>query len=209
MGDFKTAFVEGLGKSLAYAAGGIIFLILLGILGGTGLLAGYKAGLLKPKPPIGGLIQRTKTSAYFPGGMYVMGFTSSSELPYTTAASFPNGPRTKVGGHDGTPMTPVREPPMYTALPRTRKLNYLHIDNSDVLRSYHDGHPTGNSTGTEDPAQIHPGMPRCHLDAAGGTTESQTKVRAGPRTSARLTQGEWEVRRGQNPAKSGFRSVCG
>ena len=47
MGDFKTAFVEGFGKSLAYAAGGSILLILLGILGGTGLLAGYKAGLLK------------------------------------------------------------------------------------------------------------------------------------------------------------------
>jgi hypothetical protein len=38
MGDFKTAFVEGMGKSLAYAIGGIIFLLMLAILGGTGWL---------------------------------------------------------------------------------------------------------------------------------------------------------------------------
>ena len=60
-----------------------------------------------------------------------MGFT---EFPYTAAASFPNGPWTKVGGHDGTPM--MDDPPMYTALPRTHQLNYLNIDNSDVLRSF-------------------------------------------------------------------------
>ncbi len=38
MGDFKTAFIEGMGKSLAYAIGGIIFLLMLAILGGTGFL---------------------------------------------------------------------------------------------------------------------------------------------------------------------------
>ena len=38
MGDFKTAFVEGFGKSLAYAVGGIIFLLILALLGGTGWL---------------------------------------------------------------------------------------------------------------------------------------------------------------------------
>lgn len=110
-----------------------------------------------------------------------------NEFPYTTAASFPNGPRTKVGGHDGTPM--MSEPPMYTALPRTHKLNYLNIDNSDVLRSYHDGHPQLNRHQgmwyPEDPSQIEPGMPRFHHDAVNGTKESHTKVRAGPRTEAR------------------------
>ena len=29
MGDFKTAFIEGLGKSLAYGVGGIIFLLMV------------------------------------------------------------------------------------------------------------------------------------------------------------------------------------
>jgi hypothetical protein len=38
MGDFKTAFVEGFGKSLAYGIGGIIFLLILALLGGTGWL---------------------------------------------------------------------------------------------------------------------------------------------------------------------------
>ena len=38
MGDFKTAFIEGMGKSLAYSIGGIIFLLMLVLLGGTGFL---------------------------------------------------------------------------------------------------------------------------------------------------------------------------
>ena len=38
MGDFKTAFIEGMGKSLAYGIGGIIFLFILALLGGTGML---------------------------------------------------------------------------------------------------------------------------------------------------------------------------
>ena len=38
MGDFKTAFIEGLGKSLAYGVGGIIFLLMIVLLGGTGIL---------------------------------------------------------------------------------------------------------------------------------------------------------------------------
>ena len=38
MGDFKTAFIEGLGKSLAYGVGGIIFLFMIVLLGATGLL---------------------------------------------------------------------------------------------------------------------------------------------------------------------------
>ena len=38
MGDFKTAFIEGLGKSLAYGVGGLIFLIVLGLLYGAGVL---------------------------------------------------------------------------------------------------------------------------------------------------------------------------
>ena len=38
MGDFKTAFIEGMGKSLAYSIGGIIFLFMLVLLGGTGFL---------------------------------------------------------------------------------------------------------------------------------------------------------------------------
>jgi hypothetical protein len=38
MGDFKTAFIEGFGKSLAYAVGGIIFLLMVALLGGTGYL---------------------------------------------------------------------------------------------------------------------------------------------------------------------------
>ena len=41
MGDFKTAFVEGFGKSLAYGVGGIIFLLMIVLLGGTGILT-YK-----------------------------------------------------------------------------------------------------------------------------------------------------------------------
>ena len=110
-----------------------------------------------------------------------------NEFPYTTAASFPNGPRTKVGGHDGSPM--VHDPPMYTALPRTHKFNYLNLDNSEVLRSYLDGHPQLNRHQgmwyPEDPAQINPGMPREYFDAINGTMETHTKVRAGPRTEAR------------------------
>jgi hypothetical protein len=38
MGDFKAAFIEGMGKSLAYSVGGILFLLLLSLLVGTGLL---------------------------------------------------------------------------------------------------------------------------------------------------------------------------
>jgi hypothetical protein len=38
MGDFKTAFVEGFGKSLAYGIGGVIFLLILALLGSTGWL---------------------------------------------------------------------------------------------------------------------------------------------------------------------------
>ena len=38
MGDFKTAFVEGFGKSLAYGVGGIIFLFILSLIVGTGVL---------------------------------------------------------------------------------------------------------------------------------------------------------------------------
>ena len=38
MGDFKTAFIEGMGKSLAYSIGGIILLFMLVLLGGTGFL---------------------------------------------------------------------------------------------------------------------------------------------------------------------------
>jgi hypothetical protein len=38
MGDFKTAFIEGMGKSLAYGIGGIIFLFILSLIVGTGVL---------------------------------------------------------------------------------------------------------------------------------------------------------------------------
>jgi hypothetical protein len=38
MGDFKNAFIEGMGKSLAYGVGGIIFLLMIVLLGATGLL---------------------------------------------------------------------------------------------------------------------------------------------------------------------------
>ena len=38
MGDFKTAFIEGFGKSLAYGVGGIIFLLMIVLIGGTGML---------------------------------------------------------------------------------------------------------------------------------------------------------------------------
>jgi hypothetical protein len=52
MGDFKTAFVEGFGKSLAYGVGGILFLLMIGILAGMGLLGTHRAGLWgKPKVP--------------------------------------------------------------------------------------------------------------------------------------------------------------
>lgn len=53
MGDFKTAFIEGFGKSLAYAIGGIIFLLLVALLGGTGLIGAHKAGLIGPKKSSG------------------------------------------------------------------------------------------------------------------------------------------------------------
>lgn len=46
MGDFKTAFIEGFGKSLAYGIGGVIFLLLVVLLGGTGLLGARRAGLI-------------------------------------------------------------------------------------------------------------------------------------------------------------------
>ena len=56
MGDFKTAFVEGFGKSLAYAVGGILFLLMIGVLAGMGALGTHRAGLWgqKPKVPAGG-----------------------------------------------------------------------------------------------------------------------------------------------------------
>ena len=38
MGDFKTALIEGFGKSLAHGIGGIIFLLMIVLLGGTGIL---------------------------------------------------------------------------------------------------------------------------------------------------------------------------
>ena len=44
MGDFKSAFIEGFGKSLAYGVGGIIFILMIVLLGGTGLLGAHKAG---------------------------------------------------------------------------------------------------------------------------------------------------------------------
>ena len=53
MGDFKTAFVEGFGKSLAYGIGGIIFLLMVVLLGGTGLLGAHKAGWIGKKPASG------------------------------------------------------------------------------------------------------------------------------------------------------------
>ena len=37
MGDFKAAFKEGLGKSLAYGAAALIFLLLIGLLIGVGV----------------------------------------------------------------------------------------------------------------------------------------------------------------------------
>lgn len=46
MGDFKTAFVEGFGKSLAYGVGGIIFLLMIGFLAGMGLFGAHRAGLI-------------------------------------------------------------------------------------------------------------------------------------------------------------------
>ena len=52
MGDFKTAFIEGFGKSLAYGVGGILFLLMIGILAGMGLLGTHRAGLWgAPKVP--------------------------------------------------------------------------------------------------------------------------------------------------------------
>ncbi len=54
MGDFKTAFIEGFGKSLAYAVGGIIFLLMVALLSGTGWLVKNKTPVgdfLKPKQP--------------------------------------------------------------------------------------------------------------------------------------------------------------
>ena len=38
MGDFKSTFMEGFGQSLAYGVGGIIFLLMIVLLGATGLL---------------------------------------------------------------------------------------------------------------------------------------------------------------------------
>jgi hypothetical protein len=113
-----------------------------------------------------------------------MGF---SDFPYTTAASFPNGPRTLVGGHDGTPM--MDDPPMYTTLPRTHDFDYLNLDGSHVLRSFYDGHPQlDRHQGMwypEDPSQMYPGMPRIHGDVRHDTKQSHTKVRAGHKASAR------------------------
>ena len=45
MGDFKGAFIESLGKSLAYALGGLIFLLVLGVLIGAGVYM-YKDPIL-------------------------------------------------------------------------------------------------------------------------------------------------------------------
>lgn len=42
MGEFKGAFIEGLGKSTAYAVGGILFLIILGLLAGLGFIGGSR-----------------------------------------------------------------------------------------------------------------------------------------------------------------------
>lgn len=42
MGEFKGAFIEGLGKSTAYAVGGILFLIILGLLAGFGIIGGSR-----------------------------------------------------------------------------------------------------------------------------------------------------------------------
>ena len=56
MGEFKGAFIEGLGKSTAYAVGGILFLIILGLLAGLGFIGGKRnwstiQGWTDPAPP--------------------------------------------------------------------------------------------------------------------------------------------------------------
>ena len=56
MGEFKGAFIEGLGKSTAYAVGGILFLIILGLLAGLGFIGGSRnwstiKGWTEPAPP--------------------------------------------------------------------------------------------------------------------------------------------------------------
>jgi hypothetical protein len=52
MGDFKTAFVEGFGKSLAYGVGGILFLLMIGVLAAMGLLGTHRAGLWGQKAKV-------------------------------------------------------------------------------------------------------------------------------------------------------------
>ena len=46
MGDFSSAFTETFGKSLAYGVGFIVFVLMLALLGGTGLLGAWATGLL-------------------------------------------------------------------------------------------------------------------------------------------------------------------
>ena len=57
MGDFKNAFIEGLGKSLAYGVGGIIFLIVFGLLYGTGILSYQRS------PSLRGFLHKTNEPA--------------------------------------------------------------------------------------------------------------------------------------------------
>jgi hypothetical protein len=49
MSDFKSAFSETFGKSIAWGLGFIVFVLMLALLGGTGLLGWWSAGL----PPFG------------------------------------------------------------------------------------------------------------------------------------------------------------
>ena len=114
-----------------------------------------------------------------------MGVTT--DFPYTAASSFPHGPKVKVGGHDGTPL--MGDPPLYRTLPHTHRLNYINLDNSEAVRSYHDGHPENNRHKgmwyPDDPAQNNPGIPRYFHDAVNGTKESHTKVRVGGKAAHR------------------------
>ena len=53
MGDFKTANVEGYGKRHANGMGGISYILMIVLLGGTGLLGAHKAGWIGRRPASG------------------------------------------------------------------------------------------------------------------------------------------------------------
>ena len=90
-----------------------------------------------------------------------MGF---NEFPYTVATHAPNGTRTKIGGHDGTPM--FQDPQtLYSALPMGyHGLNYFNLDNAPEELSGYDGHPKRDRHyghwWPDDPQGLYPGQPQ-------------------------------------------------